>query len=175
MSEPTHEFRRPVAVAKISEAGLVQTLSATPAEFAQIANYLDIAGIKTLTARVSLTRSHGKGVHLTGTLKADVTQTCVVTLEPLDTHIEAAFERSYLPPDRYREEVKPERDVFVDPTADDPPEPLGHEIDLGEIVVEELALNLDPYPRKPGVAFQTDEAPARENPFAVLAKLKPKK
>lgn len=175
VSEATHGFRRPVAVSKISEAGLVQTLTATPEEFTKLASYLDIVAVKALTAKISLTRRHGKGVHLTGTLKATVTQTCVVTLEPLDTQIEAAFERNYLPPDKYREEVKPEHDVFVDPTADDPPEPLGHEIDLGEVIVEELALNLDPYPRKPGVAFQADEAPARENPFAVLAKLKPKK
>ena len=53
-------------------------------------------------------------------------------------------------------------------------EPLGREIDLGEILVEELSLNLDPYPRKEGVAFHADDAPPRENPFAVLAKLKPK-
>jgi uncharacterized metal-binding protein YceD (DUF177 family) len=53
------------------------------------------------------------------------------------------------------------------------------EIDLGEVVVEELALNLNPYPRKEGSALPeagTDPVePAqlqKEKPFAALAKLK---
>jgi hypothetical protein len=38
----------------------------------------------------------------------------------------------------------------IDPLADEP-EPLeGDRIDLGEIVAEELALAIDPYPRAPG-------------------------
>ena len=175
MSEKGHGFRRMISVTKIGDSGLAQTISASPADFANIAAYLDIAGVKTLTAEIALTRWRGKGVRLTGQLKADVVQNCVVTLDPIDAHIEAAFERRYLPPDKLEAETEDEQGIFVDPTAEDPPEPLGHEIDAGEILVEELSLNLDPYPRKPGVAFHGDDAPTRENPFAVLAKLKPRK
>ena len=64
----------------------------------------------------------------------------------------------------------------------DPPEPVedGH-IDLGAVAAEFLALGLDPYPRKPGIAFsgdglvaEQDEAPEEkpDNPFAALARLK---
>ena len=70
-------------------------------------------------------------------------------------------------------------DVFVDPEGEDPPEPLASEIDLGEVAAEELALNLNPYPRKEGSAFagsDTDPveiaAREKEKPFAALAKLK---
>ena len=47
-------------------------------------------------------------------------------------------------------------------------------IDLGEVVAETLALDLDPYPRKPGEAFpghvEDDGAEAKApSPFAVLA------
>ena len=50
-------------------------------------------------------------------------------------------------------------------------------IDLGEVTAETLALDLDPYPRKPGEAFaehieDTGEPAGRESPFAVLAKRK---
>jgi hypothetical protein len=43
-------------------------------------------------------------------------------------------------------------------------------------VLEELVLAIDPYPRKPGVAFQppADEGGQAEHPFAVLKKLKTK-
>lgn len=174
MSEQ-HGFRRAVSVAKIGDSGLAQTVKAAAGDLPQIAAYLEIGAIKSLAAEIELNRWHGKGVRLTGKLVADVVQNCIVTLEPVEAHIEAPFERRYLPPDKLRSEVEDEHDVFVDPTAEDPPEALGHEIDIGEIIVEELSLNLDPYPRKPGVEFHADDTPIRENPFAVLAKLKPKK
>lgn len=171
-----HDFRRVVSASKIGDAGLQQTVIARAEEFPAIARYLDLAGVKSLRGEIALQRLHGKGVRLNGTVIADVVQTCVVTLEPVDAHVEGSFERTYLPAEKLKAAAKDETEVFVDPTAEDPPEPLGHEIDLGEVLIEELALNLDPYPRKPGVAFQGDpDAAARPNPFAVLAKLKPKK
>ena len=171
-----HGFRRTVSVSKIGDAGLKQTITARPEELQAIARYLELAGVKALKGEIALERWHGKGVQVTGSLVADVVQTCVVTLDPVDAHIEANFERQFLPPQKLKAAVKDEPDVFVDPTADDPPEPLGHEIDLGEILIEELALNLDPYPRKAGVAYQGDaNAEPQAKPFAVLAKLKPKK
>lgn len=170
-----HGFKRTVAVAKIGDGGLVQTVKAQPAELPAIAAYLKLAGVKSLTGEIALERWRGKGVRLTGKLIADVVQTCVVTLDPVEAHVEAAFERRFLQPEKLRKEAEDESEVIVDPTAEDPPEPLSHEIDMGEILIEELALNLDPYPRKPGVAFQGDAGgEPRPNPFAVLAKLKPK-
>jgi uncharacterized metal-binding protein YceD (DUF177 family) len=172
----THGFRRTVAVSKIGEGGLAQTVKAQAVELPAIASYLELGGVKALAAEVSLERWRGKGVRLTGKLSADVVQTCVVTLEPVEAHVEAAFERRFLRPEKPHKQVAGESEVFVDPMAEDPPEALSHEIDLGEVLIEELALNLDPYPRKAGVAFQGEaEGEPRPNPFAVLAKLKPKK
>ena len=60
----------------------------------------------------------------------------------------------------------------IDPIVD------GH-VDLGEVVAETLALELDPYPRQPGEAFaEVGDAsevpdPAPPSPFAVLTRLKP--
>jgi uncharacterized metal-binding protein YceD (DUF177 family) len=164
-----------ISVAKIGDGGLAQTVTAKPQEYETIAAYLELAAVKALTGEFALTRWRGKGVRLTGKLIADVVQTCVVTLEPLEAHVEAEFERRFLPHDKIEQETEDDGEIFVDPTAEDPPEPLTHEIDLGEILIEELALNLDPFPRKPGAAFHETHESARDNPFAVLAKLKPKK
>jgi uncharacterized metal-binding protein YceD (DUF177 family) len=170
-----HGFKRTVSVAKIGDSGLAQSVKAQPAEFAQIAAHLDLAGVKALSGAIELARWRGKGVRLTGKLFADVVQTCVVTLEPVDAHVEGTFERRFLPAEKIEVERDEDGEIFVDPTSEDPPEPLGHEIDLGEILIEELALNLDPYPRKPGVEFHAEgHSEPRANPFAVLAKLKPK-
>lgn len=168
-----HGFRRHVSVARVGEAGLRQRVEAKPAECEKIAEYLELAALLSLTADVALAPWRGKGLRVTGTLAADVTQTCVVSLEPVEARVEAEFERRFLPAESLG--GAPEHDIFVDVEGEEPPEPLGHDVDLGEILVEELSLNLDPYPRKPGVEFKSDDASAAgENPFAALAKLKPK-
>ena len=171
---PAHGFRRLVSVAKIGEGGLQQTIEAKPADLEKIAAHLELVGVQKLTADIALARWRGKGLRITGALKADVTQACVVTLDPVVAHVEVEFERRFLPEETLGHE-QPEHEIFVDPDGEDPAEPLGREVDLGEILIEELSLNLDPYPRKAGVEFKSevDEA-KRENPFAKLAKLKPK-
>ncbi len=61
---------------------------------------------------------------------------------------------------------------------DEWPEPIVEgRIDIGEAVAQQLALALDPYPRKPGISLEDvignaaagDDRPA--SPFAVLAGL----
>ena len=64
-------------------------------------------------------------------------------------------------------------ELDLDPEADDPPDLLESDrIDLAAYVVEDLALAIDPFPRKPGVAFEAPDQPGELSPFAVLAKLK---
>src|SRR3546814_5101780 len=64
---------------------------------------------------------------------------------------------------------------WLDPDAADPPDLLEDDrIDAGEVVAEELALALDPYPRKAGVDLPPEyhskqEHAAKDNPFDVLA------
>lgn len=173
--QATHGFRRTIGVGKIGEQGLNQTITATEEERAKIAAFLGLQQIRSFTAEIALTRWRAKGVVVSGSFKADVVQTCVVTLDPLDAKIEGSFERRFEPGAKVRDPVEEAQEILLDPMAEDPPEPLGHDVDLGEILVEELSLNLDPYPRKPGVEYQGDPAETqRENPFAALAKLKPK-
>jgi uncharacterized metal-binding protein YceD (DUF177 family) len=167
-----HGFVRSVSVSKIGDTGYAVDVGAKAADLPKIAAYLDLVSLQGLGAHIVLTRWRGKGVIVTGHFKADVTQACVVTLEPVQAHVEGDFERRFLPdaPD------KDAREVRVDPEGEDPPESLGREIDLGEILVEELSLGLDPYPRKSGVAFEgeQDTVVKADNPFAVLSKLQGK-
>ncbi len=47
-------------------------------------------------------------------------------------------------------------------------------IDIGELVAQHLGTALDPYPRKPGIAFVEAEYGGKDpapNPFANLARL----
>jgi uncharacterized metal-binding protein YceD (DUF177 family) len=166
-----HGFVRNVTVSKISDAGLALDVAAKVGELPRIAAYLGLLSLQALTAQVKLTRWR-KGVLVTGHFTADATQACVVTLDPVDEHVEGEFERRFLPDTPQTES----REVRVDPEGEDPAEPLGREIDLGEILVEELSLGLDPYPRKAGAEYagEQDTVAKPENPFAVLSKLQGK-
>ena len=62
-------------------------------------------------------------------------------------------------------------------SADEEPEPLiGNAVDLGLLATEYFILGIDPYPRKPGAAFDAPKAAADAagNPFAALAALQKK-
>lgn len=172
-----HEFRRMVAVRKIGEGGLVQVITAKPEELAAVTAFLEIESVRDISCGFKLGRWRSRGIKLSGHLVAHVVQQCVVTLEPVEETITSDFERKFLPDDMLGSEVTRD-EVFVDPVGEDPPEPLLNEIDLGEIAVEEIALNLNPYPRRQGIAFEEaapePEVTGKTNPFAALAKLKGK-
>ena len=70
-----------------------------------------------------------------------------------------------------------QREEAEDWTADLPDVVVGGKIDLADIVIEQIALRLDDYPRRPGEVFVfesefDDGTEDKHNPFDVLAKLK---
>ena len=78
-------------------------------------------------------------------------------------------------------ELCDEGDVVVEVLSDDLPEPLlTHEIDLGDLVSQHLALVLDPYPRRPGIAWggytdnenDSSAIEGSDKPFAILRNFK---
>ena len=111
-----------------------------------------------------LTR-RGEGVRVTGRVKARVGQTCVVTLEPIESDLGEAVDLVF---------ASPEASQTKAGDADEPPEPLADgSLDLGAIATEFLILGIDPYPRKAGAEFapvNADDGDA--HPFAGLEALK---
>ena len=97
-------------------------------------------------------------------------QSCVVTLEPVAARVADRFMRHFVQGD-----LPAEDEVVIDPEADDPAEPLGDGlVDAGEIVTQQLALALDPYPRAPDseLPAEATRATPAESPFQVLSALK---
>jgi uncharacterized metal-binding protein YceD (DUF177 family) len=74
-------------------------------------------------------------------------QACVVTLEPVQSDIETQFARLYS--SQVRDEPS---QIDRDLERDEPDLIENGQIDLGELVAEELALALDPYPHAPGAS-----------------------
>lgn len=171
------EFSRIVSLGDVGEDGLRLELRATGDECAALARRFGLAAIAALSASGRLTRAGGGGMRLVVSLNAELTQTCVVTLEPLTSRIEEDVDILFEPD--LADPASP--DVGFDPTADREPL-MGDSLDVGEIIAEELALSLDPYPRKPGVAVEIGpggpdargEGAPRDRPFEALAALKRK-
>lgn len=177
------EFSLIVAAADVPPAGKELRFDVDETIRRKLAARMGIVALKRLTGTASLRPYRKEGLTLDCRFEADLVQSCVVTLEPVDEHVEEEFRQRYLPahlldlpsakaPDSQRE-------IAIDIEADDAPEPLAAGgVDVGEAVAERLALALDPYPRKPGASFDTppeepgDASESRPNPFAALEKLK---
>lgn len=186
MTMPPPEFSRLVAVEALDESDVMLTVEADAAERARLAKRFGLVAVGRLTGTVRVAPEEGGAVfRVAGSFLADVVQACVVTLEELPVHVEDSFER------RYSALAEPEaaREEYLELDAEEPLDPVvdGH-IDVGEAIAEELALSLDPFPRKPGISFTeyssgpdgaggvsgaaTGNAAAAEGPFAALRRLK---
>jgi uncharacterized metal-binding protein YceD (DUF177 family) len=169
------EFSRPIDIARIGSSEVVHDISADAGERAALAQRFGLLGMDRLEGRVRLRRTHGGTmVRLAAHFTAEVTQACVVSLEPVHNHVEDDFVILF-------GDAQPGQDVTVDPESEGDIEPFPDgPLDIGEAVAQELSLALDPYPHAPGAQVEAaappDDAPEapepRVNPFAALEKLK---
>jgi uncharacterized metal-binding protein YceD (DUF177 family) len=167
-------WSRKVAVEDVPEAGLHIDLDADGHTRAAIAEAAGLRDLPRLEASFDLSRHGRGGLRVDGEMSATVGQTCVVSLEPIESDIRETIDLVFTPSAgaTLADESGAATMQFGDA---EPPEPLiGGEVDLGAIVTEFLMLGIDPYPRKEGAEF---EPPARQedpsgHPFAALAALK---
>lgn len=166
------ELERPVPLDRVTAHGTEISVEATEAERAALARRFALPAVDRLRCRFHLRRGLGGVVEADGALDASVVQTCVVSLDEFPQAVAEAFELRFVPAGA---------DTGADWGDDDPDEPdvipyEGGLLDLGEAAAEQLALALDPYPRKPGVSLPEDDADSAEAPepapFAALARLR---
>lgn len=155
------EFTRPVPVERIGSGGLTRTVSATEAECVALARRLGVPAVRSLSATFHLTRGTGGRIAAAASLAGRLVRDCVVSLEPFETDIAEEFALLFVPSDDLPETIELEG-------ADEIPY-AGGTIDLGEAAAEQVALTLDPYPKKPGATLPDDATQDAESPFAVLA------
>jgi hypothetical protein len=94
---------------------------------------------------------------------ADITQNCVVTLEPIKTHIDEAVEGLFLSQGSKLARFEQQGEMVLDADGPDSPELFsGDLIDAGALAEEFFGLAIDPYPRKPGAVLDTSGMEARE-------------
>jgi uncharacterized metal-binding protein YceD (DUF177 family) len=167
MPEP---FSRVVRVDAVPEEGHTVTIEAAPAEREALAALYKVPSIEALSATLSLKRSETGGVRVTGSVHGELTQICVVSLEPFAGAVDEDIDVRFAPrADRApkRPSEKPESSMVDE---DEPDLLVDGKIDLGALAAEFFALGLDPYPRKPGVTFESPrDLGAKLSPFSELA------
>ena len=157
-------------VVRINEigAGLERHLVPDAEAVKRIVKALDLGSLSAFEADVKIAPAR-VGWTLTGRVVATLEQVCGITLEPLPVKVDERFSIDLV------EAVEPETDEIELTLDDDSPDVIEEgRIDLGQYAVEQLALQLDPFPRKPGAEFVQPEEPAEISPFAVLKAFKAK-
>ena len=173
---PQPEFSRLIAIEGITPDKVrKETVEANKAECAALAKRFDLRELSGLKAVLNIRRiTGGPAVRIEGKFEADVVQTCVVSLQDVHAHVEGHFDTFFTD-----EIQKPglESDIAIDDDETSPEMITNGNVDLGEVVAQYLSLELDPYPRAPGVslAAQLAEvgAEVKNSPFRVLEGLKP--
>ena len=166
MTLPALPYSEPVRLHQVP-GGAKRTLEPDAATRARIVKALDLASLDAFSAEMELAPSPA-GWRLSGRVRASLAQTCGITLEPLPLEIDAPFVLSLA------EAVEEDSDEIIITLDDESPDLIENgQIDLGQYAVEQLALRLDPFPRKPGAEFVQPPEPAEISPFAVLKQLRP--
>ncbi|HVL71940.1 MAG TPA: DUF177 domain-containing protein [Beijerinckiaceae bacterium] len=164
--ESVGPLSRPVSVDRLPPEGAEVAVVATREECDALARDFKLPAIGSLEGRYRVTGGPQRA-RVSGRVRAAITQICVVTLEPFDSVVEEEVEVDFAETEAARE--RPDGETDFDP----PDEIVGGRIDLGALTAEFLALGLDPYPRKPGVAFEPQaEGVPDDSPFAALKRLK---
>ena len=180
-TEKPDPWRVPIAVAQIPEPGLHRDIEADQAIRNAVADVGGLREVLSVQASFDVTPERGGRFRVAGNVRARIGQTCVVTLEEMETDIDEPIDLTFAPSEQI-----PEMSALVDEAGEsdeetpDPPEPIENGlIDLGRVATDALYLAVDPYPRKPGAVFEpvVEAADPEDHPFAALKALKaePKK
>ncbi len=168
---------RMFAVETVPDAGLDIEVCANETERAALADAFGLVAVQQLGAGFHVRKQGPERYAVSGVLHALVTQTCGVSLEPFEASVSAPIEVEFAPCRQLLGEPAGRKVTISHAAAlagpQDIPDPIvDGQIDLGALAAEFLVLNLDPYPRKPGVIFElgnaSGETTGTNSPFAVL-------
>jgi len=157
---------------RVTAAGAVERrIEASEAECEALAKVFGIPAVLRLEGDFALTPEAGGAFAAKLRLSARVKQVCVVTLEEFESELREEAALRFVPAWAVKEGVE----VELDPETLDGPDEIffgGEVIDLGAALAEQLALALDPYPRKPGAVLAAEAADGEAKKLAGLAKWK---
>ena len=145
-----------VNVARLPQNGLPVTIEPDATQREALAKVHGLLSVEHYRADLLAMRWKRNGVRVEGRVVADITQACVVTLDPIAAHIDEPVEGLFLPDDSKlgRQGFEGGGEILIDAEGPDSPEIFaGDTIDVGELAEQFFGLAIDPYPRKKGVSL----------------------
>lgn len=165
-------WERPLRLHELARGPVRLRLEPDEAERSGIARRLGLQGLPALSADVTV-KPWMDGVEIIGRFEAVVEQVCGVSLDTFEQPLQGEIEARAVPAGSPNAASAEGGEIELDPDAADPPDVLpGDAVDVAAYVVEHLALEIDPFPRKPGVTFDYQPPAEETSPFAALKKLK---
>ena len=171
-------FSRRIELGLTKPDGTLHRIAASEAERAALAQAYGLLELRRLEAEATISAGMAAGsIVVEGRVTAELTQACVVTLEPVEQAIDEVFSRRFVRPGtpgrRSRNAPAPRSTSIRRPTTRR--SSSTDHIDLGTIAQEHFVLAIDPYPRAPGAALPPEVGEPAEvkadSPFAALAAL----
>ena len=165
MKQVVYEFSRPLQVDRVPALGCHERLAADEKECAALAKRLGLPKIHSLGGLLKAVPWRGGGLKITGTLNAEGGSG--LRHQPGNLHLRRLSTPSSATSCRRGPEIRHLKKMSISLNM--------AVVDLGEILAETMALELDPYPRQAGEVFNDIEEqpePAKVSPFTGLSKLK---
>ena len=100
MTEKPDPWRVPVVVAQIPDTGLHRELEADQATRDAVADVGGLRAVLSVQASFDVTPKSGGRFHVAGHVRARIGQTCVVTLEEMESEIDEPIDLIFAPPEQ---------------------------------------------------------------------------
>jgi hypothetical protein len=142
-------------VARLPQKGMPVNLVAGQAQRDRLAADHGLVSVESWRTELLVAPWKRNGVKISGQVEAEITQQCVLTLEPIPAKISEEVSAIYFPEDSKlgRFGFHPTGEILLEAEGPDSPETFsGDTIDVGALAEEFFALAIDPYPRKEGVS-----------------------
>ncbi len=168
------DFSYPLNIDDLNQQEQHHKLKANQEQLKTLSDILQVEDIKNFEADIFLKlnlKQHK--LDLWGSVNALIELKSVVSLENFEKEYNVEFTYCFDTKATYKDIKELEPSIY-----DDVPDVIDNgKINLADIAIEQLALQLDDYPRKDGEKFEfisefDEETTKQSNPFAVLEKLK---
>lgn len=161
-------------VSRLPQKGMQVRIVADQGQKQALAEAHGLLAVERFEAELQISSWKRNGVKVSGRVVADITQECVVTLEPVEATIREDVQGLFLPGDSKLGRLGFDEggEIHLDAEGPDSPETFsGDSIDVGALAEEFFGLGINPYPKKTGVglpsapdeqASDTPEGPLQE-------------
>lgn len=168
------KFSYPIKIDELKQSEYTFVLDADKDELVDICSVLQVENV--LQFRSSIKLKYNQREHLLkvwGHVAAELELKSVISLENFEQKYDVPFELYFDTKATYHD-IK---ELGADINADIPDIVENGTINLADIAMEQIALQIDDYPRAKGEVFEyrcvgADAPVEKENPFAILQKLK---